>query len=98
MNKENLKRYAELKIQSNAIEAEISELKPLVLDDILAAKVEKVPTNLGTFNIKNRKVWVYSPDVKQMEEEVKKQKGIEEADGTATFTNTPVLEFRENKN
>lgn len=97
MNKEILKEYAELKIQSNKIDERVIELKPLVLKDILDAGLDKVPTNLGNFNIKKRKVWKYSDDVTNAEEKLKALKATEEAEGTATFDEVEQLEFRETK-
>lgn len=97
MNKEILKEYAELKIQGSAIDARLDELKPLVLQDILEAQMDKVPTSYGAFTIKKRKIWTYSPEIGAMEEDLKKHKAIEEADGIAKFTEVPQLEFRQEK-
>jgi hypothetical protein len=97
MNKDQLKRYAELKIQATAIDAELKELQPLVLSDILESQLDKVPTSLGNFNIKKRKVWKYSPAVESEKEILDKLKETEEADGTATFEEVAQLEFRQTK-
>ena len=97
MNKDTLKEFANLKIEANKIEERLAELKPIVLAEIVGASLDKVPTSLGTFSIKKKKNWVYSEKVESIIARLKLTKEIEEADGTATFTETPILEFRENK-
>ena len=97
MTTENLKQYAELKMQASAIEEKLSELKPLILQEMVESDVDKVPTTLGNFTIKKTKKWSYSGAVILLKEQLDEQKSIEEADGTATFTETQILEFRENK-
>lgn len=82
--KENLKLYAELKIQEKEIKARLEELNPLVKDFISAQGVDKLPTNLGTFSLVPKAVWKFSPAVKRLEDEVDKLKEKEKADGTAT--------------
>lgn len=98
MNKEVLKEYAELKVQEKQIKLRIDELNPLIKADLVAQGLDKLPTNLGNFNIKRAKKWTYSEAVKKMEENLKLLKTEEEADGTATFVEVEQLEFRENKN
>ncbi len=82
--KENLKRYAELKIQEKAIKAELEELNPKVRDFISSQGVDKLPTTMGVFSLVAKAVWKYSPAVKKLEDQVDKLKEKEKADGTAT--------------
>lgn len=95
MNTEILKEFAELKIQANVIDARIEELKPVVLKDIIDAGFDKVPTPIGNFNIKKRKVWKYSGAFDVAKKALDELKAREEAEGTATFTEVSQLEFRE---
>lgn len=82
--KENLKRYAELKIQEKAIKTELEELNPKVRDFISAQGVDKLPTTIGTFSLVAKTIWKFSPAVEKLEKEVDKLKEKEKADGTAT--------------
>lgn len=82
--KENLKRYAELKVQEKAIKDELAELNPKVKDFISAQGVDKLPTSLGVFSLVAKAVWKFSPAVEKLEKEVDKLKEKEKADGTAT--------------
>lgn len=83
-DKENLRRYAELKIQEKAIKAEIEDLGPKVREFISAQGVDKLPTTMGVFSLVAKAVWKYSPAVENAEKAVDKLKAQEKADGTAT--------------
>lgn len=82
--KENLKLYAELKIQEKAIKAQLEELNPKVKEFITAQGVDKLPTTMGTFSLVPKAVWKFSPKVKELENQVEKQKEKEKAEGIAT--------------
>ncbi len=98
MNKENLKEYAELKIQEKRIKSRIEELNPVIKQEMIDLGLDKVPTTAGNFNIKKAKKWTYSPAVAAAKESLDSLKSQEEADGTATFVEVEQLEFRELKN
>lgn len=82
--KENLKLYAELKIQEKAIKTKLEELNPKVRDFISAQGVDKLPTTMGVFSLVAKAVWKYSPAVEKLEKEVDKLKEKEKAEGIAT--------------
>lgn len=98
INKEAVKEYAELKIQEKAIKARIEELNPVIKQQLIDAGFDKLPTNLGNFNIKKSKKWTYSAAVTAAKESLDELKANEEADGTATYVEVEQLEFRETKN
>lgn len=98
MNKEQLKEYADLKIQEKAITARMKELGPLVLADILEAGFDKVPTDYGNFNIKKRKTWKYTDEVDNLVDRLKILQESEQATGAATFVEVSQLEFRASNN
>lgn len=98
MNKELYREYAELKIQEKQIKSRVEEIGPVIKDEILKMGLDKLPTNLGNFNIKKVKRWTYSPVVDEAKKSLDALKTNEEATGTATFVEVDQLEFRENKN
>lgn len=98
MNKEHLKEYADLKVKEKEVKERLEELNPLIKQELLNQNIDKLPTTLGSFNIKKIKKWKYSATVSVMEEGLSALRTEEQADGTATFVEVPILEFRENKN
>jgi len=97
MKPEILREYAELKIKEKQIKVRIDELNPIIKDEIVNAGLDKLPTNLGNFNIKKIKRWTYSDEVDSAKQNLDELKSKEEADGTATFVEVEQLEFREIK-
>lgn len=84
MKKENFERYAKLKAEEKRIKAEITELSPLLKEDIHAAGGDKVASDFGTFTLKPVKVWKYSEAVELAEKAVDELKEKEKATGIAT--------------
>ena len=97
MKTEILKEYAGLKIEEKRIKARVEELNPIIKKEILDAGLDKLPTNLGNFNIKKVKRWTYSPAIDEAKKRLDDLKAEEEATGTATFVEVEQLEFREIK-
>lgn len=97
MNKQNFEKYAQLKEQEKEIAEEIKELKPLLVEDMLEAKADKVESDYGTFSIVKRKHWTYSSDTQALDLKLKEIKKTEEADGTATYTEKENLMFTNKK-
>lgn len=91
MNKQNLERYADIKLQIKKLEAELDMLKPVIetevnkiCNDLDSEKFEL--TGFGVFTRAVRKIWKYSPNVEKQEiylKELKKteiQMGIAQAE------------------
>jgi hypothetical protein len=95
MNKENLNRYAELKAQIKALEAEVDDLKPGILAEMKASEADKVDHDAGTFTVSRRKSWTFTPKVESIRESLKTAEADEKADGSATFEETEFLLFKE---
>lgn len=95
MNKEILKEYGELKISAKSIADRLAELAPVILQEMLTAAFDKIPTSIGNFVIKKRKIWKYSTAVEDAKKTLDEVKEREEADGTAKFEEVDQLEFRE---
>lgn len=98
MNKSLYKEYAELKIEEKKIKIRIEELNPQIKKEIIDMGLDKLPTNLGNFNIKKVKRWKYSELIDSLKKQLDESKAQEEANGTATFVEVEQLEFREIKN
>lgn len=71
-----LKLYAVNKQAIKKAEEENESLKEEIMAYMASEKVEKLPTNLGTFTIGTRSTWKYSKAVAKLQEE-------EKANGTA---------------
>lgn len=70
-----LRRYAELKTQAKAIEAELEEINPIIKEHMLSQGIDKMPTNIGTFTVSETSRWKFSKAVETLQEE-EKRKGI----------------------
>ncbi|MFA6476642.1 MAG: hypothetical protein WCV68_04570 [Candidatus Paceibacterota bacterium] len=95
MTKENFVRYAELKTQVAAAEAEMDLLKAKLLDDL--ASVEDKPVELesvGVFSITKRKNWKYTEIYDGLKVQLKEREKEEQAKGLATFTEDRNVMFR----
>lgn len=99
MNKEQtqkLLRYEEIKLSIIELEAELEELKPILVEIIPVDK--KIEAKFGSFVIKARPSWKYSIPTQSLEKELKETKKREEADGTAEeIPGKPFVEYRVNK-
>lgn len=88
------KRYEEIKIEIKTLEAEADELKPELIS--LIPEDNAVETDRGSFTLKRRTKWVYSPETTQAEKNLKETKKTEEQTGIAKATEgEPFVEYRE---
>lgn len=97
MNKEQFKEYADLKVEEKKIKARLSELGPLLKDQIASAGGDKVESEFGLFTLKKVPVWKYSPAVEKLEEEVDTLKKVEKSTGVATSEERIDLMYKEPK-
>lgn len=95
--KQALSEYAELKIQTKNAEARMKELQPLIVGAMQHEGIDKIPTSKGSFTLQARKTWTYSGVVEELKANLDARKEQEEADGTASYKEAPVLQFRESK-
>ena len=100
MNKETLEKYADLELQGREIKAQQEELKPEIVEGIIALGKEKAvlldeeqEEQIGVFTLVKRKTWKYSKDVKSAKEDLTELQGSEQRDGTATFDEQVTLAF-----
>lgn len=83
--KDVLRAYAEKKAKVKQIEADLEEMKPLIIEHLAQQGVDKLPTSLGTFTVSERSTWKYSPAVEKLQEE-EKQRGIATKKVSTTLT------------
>lgn len=93
------RRYMELKTIVLNAEDEMKELQSKVTQAVFNSMGRKgrVVGALGSLSLSMRKKWTYSPAVKKLEEALKEEKTVEEANGTATFDEVPSIMFRRGK-
>jgi len=94
--KSKMFRYEEIKLSMKELEAELEELKPILLEIIPVDK--ELEAKFGSFVLKARPKWEYSLPTQGFEKELKETKKREEADGTAKeIPGTPFVEYRVKK-
>ena len=94
MNKDILLQYADLERQRRDIEAQQSELRPAILEDLVAAGVEKADVkDAGVFTLVKRKTWTYSKEVLHLQEELAEAQQDEQRVGAATFEEKMTVAF-----
>lgn len=95
MDKEKLKRYIELKDSIRKAEAEIDELKPLIVSEMEEeGKEELVIENMGKFYFTEKRKWKYPFDIVQAEKKLKEDKKTAERVGTAESETIRIFNFR----
>jgi hypothetical protein len=84
-NKEIFTKYAELKRQEDKIKEQMAEIKPLVyeaIEDLPRKTPIKLPDDMGTLYVGEKRTWEFSDEVKRAKDRVseiqkeEKQKGI----------------------
>lgn len=97
MNKEILKRFAELKIEAKRIDNEIEFLQPEVLKEIQAiSTTDPVQVDdLGVFSLRSLKKWHFSEELLDMKVKVTEKEAEEKANGTAKFEESTSVSFKE---
>lgn len=96
-NSAELERYAQLKISEKAIQAEIDELAPKIVELLKANDLDKIDSSFGIFSLMNRKNWKFSPAVDEAKKELEAMQENEKATGVATFQEKSFLQFKEQK-
>lgn len=96
--------YASLQAQIDALESKKSQLRPHIVEMMVAAGEDKVETPLGTFSVVQKKTWTYpdavaeteiaaKAEIDRIQDVVKALKAKAESTGDATFEETPGLRF-----
>jgi hypothetical protein len=97
MSQETLELYATLQLQMRALEDRISELKPTVLQYCLEHQDEDLMVDSGQLSLQIRRTWKYPKDIEVLEEQLHEEKKAAEAKGEATYTEKPIVVFKEFK-
>ena len=85
--------YAVLESQIAALEAKKDQLRPAILEKMIAEGVDKVETAVGKFSVTKRKTWTYPEEVNEIGEEFKAAKAKAESTGEATYEESESLRF-----
>jgi hypothetical protein len=95
MTKSNFERYASLKAQIKALQAEVEELAPTLIDEMDSeAMDEAIIPNVGTFYFKERRIWTYPEELVAFETQLKADKKTAQQKGSATCDIMRDLTFR----
>lgn len=92
-----LKRYAKLNASLKELEAKKDLLRDEIVKDFKKRKVEKEETAYGNFTIGHRLSWIYSEEIKKLEDKVKIAKDKEQKKGIAESSTTDYLLFKTNE-
>lgn len=87
-----LLQYEEYKLQAKDLEEKMDVLKLVILPVMELGK--KLEGHSGSFELKERATWKYSPELEEKKAEIKGFEAEEVAKGIATKKATQYLEYR----
>lgn len=95
-DKRQLIRYGEVKIEMRQLTKEMDDLKSDVRNTLVRVGAEDTPVDIGigTFSLRPRRTWKYTPELEAEMAEVKKKQKLQEATGQATFDITYDVYFK----
>ena len=94
MNKLIFTKYAELQKQIQQLEEEKKEVAKLCIVDMKENKIERFNDDLGVYSLMKRNFYKYSDKIKELEDNVKIVKTVEENEGIAEKTTVESLRFQ----
>ena len=97
IKKSVFQEYADLNNQIKLLEAKKTLLANEIKKRMEVEEVTNYKNDYGIFSKMVRKNWQYSSTVEVLNEKLKKQKKIEELEGTANYTESISITFRANK-
>lgn len=95
MDKDILKKYADIKNQIKLLELEADSLNPEIMAAIIASGADAAETDFGTFTVGKRRTYTYPENLKNDEARLKEAKKEAEALGTATYIEKPYLVYKQ---
>jgi len=96
--KDILNKYAYLKLKVKALEEEMDELNPQVLEIMKESAVEEIEVgDLGKLTMASRRTWIYPEFIQEKEKELKREKKEAEQTGTADYSEKHYVLFKEAK-
>jgi hypothetical protein len=87
--------YEQIKLNIKTLEAKADELKEIILPEVEVGK--KYEATEGSFEVKSKALWRFSPRVEEMKKSVKEVEAEEIAKGIAVNNPTVYLEYRVKK-
>lgn len=93
--KEKLKLYASLKAQISSLEDKLEQIKPEIVSIVeeLNPIDKTIETDWGTFEMVQKRKYIYPQSIVDAETEIKAKKKELEATGEAEFEISPYLKF-----
>ncbi len=70
-----------------------AQLRPFIMEKMLADSAKKVETAVGTFSLAKLKKWTYPERIAKMEEDYKAEKAKTQSTGEATYEEADSLRF-----
>lgn len=89
--------YADVEAQIAALELKKEQLRPHIVQMMLADGKEKLDIGVGKFSLSVRRKWTYPESVTKKEEEFKAAKATAESTGEATFEEFDQLRYTSTK-
>lgn len=90
-------RYAQVKMQMDALSKEADELKGEITEEMVHQGVAKDETPYGTFSIQSRTTWTYSEKVQKMSDALKVEQINEQEKGIAKPKVSETLYYKASK-
>lgn len=86
-------KYAIIEDKIKELEAQKSELREYILNEMVSSGEEKLVTPVGSFSVTPLKTWVYPPSVLALKEDFEAAKAAAQSTGDATYTEKESLRF-----
>lgn len=87
-------RYAEIVAIQKQLDDELQELKDQITGYMLGQDIRQLETSVGKFTLAERAQWKYTANIDALNEQVKKQKKLEEEQGQAKASTLRYLTFK----
>ncbi len=82
-----------LEAEIAARELKKEQLRPFILEQMIAKGIKKQETSVGSFSVSKLKKWVYPEKVTKLNDEYKAAKAKAESTGEATYEEQESLRF-----
>ena len=93
-----VRKYIDLKDKADTIAVQMEVIRSNISNFMNESGVEQVNAlGYGKFVMEGKRSWTYTPDIEQIEEELKKKKKEQQQLGTASSTETKYMKFYEEK-
>ena len=95
--KDQINKYAELKLAIKDLEKQASELNEEVCSILENNNLGEINLSLGKLSLGSRRTWTYPKEIEDKEKSLKAEKKTAEQIGTADYVEKSYLLFKGNK-